>query len=395
MPVENARARGRSCRRPRQRVRGHDVHAWVLASDGILAPPSSRRRPGSGIDHQAAMMRRAQLRARRPDRRGARGRRSGASEPSGRTPGSIGRMRVGGHRCRLEHRAPARRGRRCRTGRRAGRARTRRTSGSAPRSSEPGRCGAKKIRRCRSVCVGVRRHGRRARRRARDGDRDGARPPGRRPRPQLDAALREATRLARAGCSRPRARDGSPTTAPSRGSVGGVPERRRRRRRRRRLDGDRRRRRRLLGADLGALGRPRLAAAHPAALSDDPADGAASGAAARRRVARALDGLDPPRPVVALAVGRQRPRAREDRRPRRSTRDDARGRDRILARRRSAKAARDVRDRRRRAPRPCSRARCCSAGRRACSARPLDARPRRPPRGRRARARGKQACEAA
>ena len=67
VPVENARAR-QELQAVLDSVFADDVHAWVLAG---TAPGrrSSRRRPGKPVDHQAAMMRRAQLRARRQSRR--------------------------------------------------------------------------------------------------------------------------------------------------------------------------------------------------------------------------------------------------------------------------------------------------------------------------------------
>ena len=63
MPVENARAR-QELQAVLDSVFAADVHAWTLAR---TAPgrPSSRAKAGKPVDHQAAMMRRAQLRARR------------------------------------------------------------------------------------------------------------------------------------------------------------------------------------------------------------------------------------------------------------------------------------------------------------------------------------------
>ena len=63
VPVENARAR-----QELQAVLGSvftaDVRAWELANDGSWAP-IEQRKAGKPVDHQAAMMKRAQLRARR------------------------------------------------------------------------------------------------------------------------------------------------------------------------------------------------------------------------------------------------------------------------------------------------------------------------------------------
>ena len=41
-----------------------DVHAWALAEDGSWSPVTPRK-PEKVVDHQSAMMKRAELRARR------------------------------------------------------------------------------------------------------------------------------------------------------------------------------------------------------------------------------------------------------------------------------------------------------------------------------------------
>jgi polyphosphate kinase len=68
LPVESAR-----CRQELQAVLGSvfadDVKAWVLGSDGSWSPTEPRK--GKQVDHQVAMMRRAQLRARRQTESGA------------------------------------------------------------------------------------------------------------------------------------------------------------------------------------------------------------------------------------------------------------------------------------------------------------------------------------
>jgi len=63
VPIENARAR-QELQAVLDSVFADDVHAWALASSGSWAPvaPGTTKKP---VDHQAAMMRRAQLRARR------------------------------------------------------------------------------------------------------------------------------------------------------------------------------------------------------------------------------------------------------------------------------------------------------------------------------------------
>jgi len=62
-PIESARAR-QELQAILGSVFADDVHASVLASDGSWSPAEPRK-PGKPVDHQAAMMRRAQLRARR------------------------------------------------------------------------------------------------------------------------------------------------------------------------------------------------------------------------------------------------------------------------------------------------------------------------------------------
>jgi polyphosphate kinase len=62
-PIESARSR-QELQAVLGSVFADDVHAWLLASDGSWTPAEPSK-PGKPIDHQAAMMRRAQLRARR------------------------------------------------------------------------------------------------------------------------------------------------------------------------------------------------------------------------------------------------------------------------------------------------------------------------------------------
>jgi len=63
VPIENARAR-QELQAVLDSVFADDVHAWALASNGSWSPvaPGKVTKP---VDHQASMMRRAQLRARR------------------------------------------------------------------------------------------------------------------------------------------------------------------------------------------------------------------------------------------------------------------------------------------------------------------------------------------
>ena len=63
MPVESARSR-QELQAVLGSVFADDVHAWVLSSDGSWSPVEPGK-AGKQVDHQAAMMRRAQLRARR------------------------------------------------------------------------------------------------------------------------------------------------------------------------------------------------------------------------------------------------------------------------------------------------------------------------------------------
>ena len=63
VPIENARAR-QELQAVLDSVFADDVHAWALASDGSWSPLPPRK-AGKPVDHQSAMMRRAQLRARR------------------------------------------------------------------------------------------------------------------------------------------------------------------------------------------------------------------------------------------------------------------------------------------------------------------------------------------
>jgi polyphosphate kinase len=62
-PVESARSR-QELQAVLGSVFADDVKAWILGSDGTWAP-TERRKGGKPVDHQVAMMRRAQLRARR------------------------------------------------------------------------------------------------------------------------------------------------------------------------------------------------------------------------------------------------------------------------------------------------------------------------------------------
>ncbi len=63
VPIENARAR-QELQGVLQSVFSDDVHAWRLGSDGAWTRLEPAK-PGKPVDHQAAMMRRAQARARR------------------------------------------------------------------------------------------------------------------------------------------------------------------------------------------------------------------------------------------------------------------------------------------------------------------------------------------
>jgi polyphosphate kinase len=63
VPIENARAR-QELQAVLDSAFAADVHAWTLASDGSWSPVEPTK-AGKPVDHQAAMMRRAQLRARR------------------------------------------------------------------------------------------------------------------------------------------------------------------------------------------------------------------------------------------------------------------------------------------------------------------------------------------
>ena len=63
MPVESARSR-QELQAVLGSVFADDVHAWLLASDGSWSRVEPEK-AGKRVDHQAAMMRRAQLRARR------------------------------------------------------------------------------------------------------------------------------------------------------------------------------------------------------------------------------------------------------------------------------------------------------------------------------------------
>ena len=63
VPIENARAR-QELQAVLDSVFADDVHAWTLGSDGSWSPVR-KGKAAKPVDHQAAMMRRAQLRARR------------------------------------------------------------------------------------------------------------------------------------------------------------------------------------------------------------------------------------------------------------------------------------------------------------------------------------------
>jgi len=63
VPVESARSR-QELQAVLGSVFADDVHTWVLASDGAWSPAEPQK-AGKRVDHQAAMMRRAQLRSRR------------------------------------------------------------------------------------------------------------------------------------------------------------------------------------------------------------------------------------------------------------------------------------------------------------------------------------------
>jgi len=63
VPIENARAR-QELQAVLDSVFADDVHAWTLASDGSWSPVGPAK-AGKPVDHQAGMMKRAQLRARR------------------------------------------------------------------------------------------------------------------------------------------------------------------------------------------------------------------------------------------------------------------------------------------------------------------------------------------
>jgi len=63
VPVESARSR-QELQAVLGSVFADDVRAWVLAGDGTWSPAEPRK-AGKPVDHQVAMMRRAQLRARR------------------------------------------------------------------------------------------------------------------------------------------------------------------------------------------------------------------------------------------------------------------------------------------------------------------------------------------
>jgi polyphosphate kinase len=63
VPIENPRAR-QELQAILDSVFADDIHAWALAGDGSWAPVTPRK-PDKVVDHQAAMMKRAQLRARR------------------------------------------------------------------------------------------------------------------------------------------------------------------------------------------------------------------------------------------------------------------------------------------------------------------------------------------
>ena len=63
VPIESARAR-QELQAVLDSVFADDVHAWKLASDGSWAPVEPGKSAKS-VDHQAAMMKRASVRARR------------------------------------------------------------------------------------------------------------------------------------------------------------------------------------------------------------------------------------------------------------------------------------------------------------------------------------------
>ena len=63
VPIENMRAR-QELQAILDSVFADDVHAWALAGDGSWAPVTPRK-PEKMVDHQSAMMKRAELRARR------------------------------------------------------------------------------------------------------------------------------------------------------------------------------------------------------------------------------------------------------------------------------------------------------------------------------------------
>ena len=63
VPIENTRAR-QELQAILDSVFADDVHAWALAEDGSWAPVTPKK-PEKVVDHQSAMMRRAELRARR------------------------------------------------------------------------------------------------------------------------------------------------------------------------------------------------------------------------------------------------------------------------------------------------------------------------------------------
>ena len=105
VPIENARAR-QELQGVLQSVFSDDVHAWRLGSDGTWTrfEPAKAGKP---VDHQAAMMRRAQARARRQtDGRYAQVVRRPCPAVA---PPTIGRDARRGDRCRLQHGPAARR----------------------------------------------------------------------------------------------------------------------------------------------------------------------------------------------------------------------------------------------------------------------------------------------
>ena len=63
VPVENPKAR-QELQAILDSVFADDVHAWVLAADGSWAPLVPKK-PEKAVDHQKAMMKRAEVRARR------------------------------------------------------------------------------------------------------------------------------------------------------------------------------------------------------------------------------------------------------------------------------------------------------------------------------------------